>query len=150
MIDLDLFSSKNRYQKFLVCLLVLLIQYFKINLLIGKTFLRKKDHFASFFLFNFIWSKTSDKLSVNIDHVHWSLRSCHNFRRRTYTLIIVCWSNISGSLGIAPTRNCTHFLKIGFVDAGGGFYFYYIHQGNKSDKDRKIVRKKNILWYKKI
>ena len=25
--------------------------------------------------------------------------------------------------------------------AGGGFYSYYIHQGNKSDKKRKIVRK---------
>jgi hypothetical protein len=28
------------------------------------------------------------------------------------------------------------------VVAGGGFYYYYIHQGNKSDKERKIVRKK--------
>ena len=46
-----------------------------------------------------------------------------------------------GSLGIAPTRNCTHFLKIGFVVAGGGFYYYYILQGNKSDKERKVVRK---------
>ena len=27
------------------------------------------------------------------------------------------------SLGIAPKRNCTHFLKIGFVVAGGGFLF---------------------------
>ena len=33
-------------------------------------------------------------------------------------------------------------LKIGFLVAGGGFYFYYIHQGNKSDKERKIVRQK--------
>ena len=24
--------------------------------------------------------------------------------------------------------------------AGGGFYSYHIHQGNKSDKERKIVR----------
>ena len=37
---------------------------------------------------------------------------------------------------------CTHFLKIGFVVAGGGFYSYYIRHGNKSDKERKIVRKK--------
>ena len=36
--------------------------------------------------------------------------------------------------GIVPT----HFLKIRFVVAGGGFYFYYIHQGNKSDKERKL------------
>ena len=48
----------------------------------------------------------------------------------------------SGSLGIAPTRNCTHFFKIRFVVTGGGFYSYYINQGNKSDKDSKIVRKK--------
>ena len=47
-----------------------------------------------------------------------------------------------GSLGITPTQNCTHFLKIGFVVAGGGFYSYYIHKGSKSDKERKIVRKK--------
>ena len=39
------------------------------------------------------------------------------------------------------TRYCTHFLKIEFVVAGGGFHSYYIHQGNKSDKDMKIVRK---------
>ena len=42
-----------------------------------------------------------------------------------------------GSLGIASTRNCTLFLKIGFVVAGSGFYSYYIHQGNISDKERK-------------
>ena len=33
--------------------------------------------------------------------------------------------------------------------AGVGFYSYYIHQGNKSDKERKIVRKRNYA-YKKI
>ena len=48
----------------------------------------------------------------------------------------------SGLLGIAPTRNCTNLFEIGFMAAGGGFYSYYIHQGNKSDKERKIVRKK--------
>ena len=48
----------------------------------------------------------------------------------------------NGSLSIAPTRNCTHFLKIGSVVAGGGFYSYNIHQGYKSDKERKIARKK--------
>ena len=33
--------------------------------------------------------------------------------------------------------------------AGGGFYSYYIHQGNKSDKEWKIVRKKLIFMYTK-
>ena len=55
----------------------------------------------------------------------------------------------SGSHGIAPTRNCTHFLKIVFVVAGGGFYYYLIHQGNRSDKERKLVRKK-FYAYKRI
>ena len=41
------------------------------------------------------------------------------------------------------TWYCTHFLKIGFVVAGGWFYSYYIHQGNKSDKGREIFRKKS-------
>ena len=46
-------------------------------------------------------------------------------------------------LQISPTRNCTNFLIIGFVVAGGGFYSYYIHhQGNKSDKEMKIINKK--------
>ena len=54
-----------------------------------------------------------------------------------------------GSLSIAPTRNFTLFLKIGFVVAGGGFYSYYIHQGNKSDKERKIVRKKLSFMHTK-
>ena len=48
----------------------------------------------------------------------------------------------AGSLGITPTRNCNHFLKIEFVVAESWLNFYYIHQGNKSDKERKIVRKK--------
>ena len=30
-----------------------------------------------------------------------------------------------GSIGIALTRNFTHFLKIVLVVAGGGFYFYH-------------------------
>ena len=38
--------------------------------------------------------------------------------------------------GIAPT-----FLIV-FEIAGGGFYSYYIHQGHKLDKERKIVTKK--------
>ena len=40
-----------------------------------------------------------------------------------------------GSLVITPTRNCTHFLKIGFVVAGGGFIPII---GNKSDKKEKL------------
>ena len=55
-----------------------------------------------------------------------------------------------GSLGIAPTRNFPHFLKFGFVVAGDGFYSYYIHQGNKSDKERKLYEKVEFYAYKKI
>ena len=54
-----------------------------------------------------------------------------------------------GSLGIAPARNCTNFLKIGFVVAGGGFYSYYIHQGNKLDKERNIVKKRLSFMHAK-
>jgi len=32
---------------------------------------------------------------------------------------------------------------------GAGFYSYYIHQGNKSDKERKIVRKKLSFMHTK-
>ena len=38
-------------------------------------------------------------------------------------------------------------LKIGFVVAGGGFYSYYIHQGNISDKERE---KLSFMHTKKI
>ena len=62
---------------------------------------------------------------------------------------LISKSEKNGSRGIAPTLNCTHFLEIGFFVAGGGFYSYYIHKGNKSDKERKIVRKK-FYSYKKI
>ena len=41
-----------------------------------------------------------------------------------------------GSLGIAPT-----FLKLESGSPGVGF-IHYIHQGNKSDKERKIERRK--------
>ena len=47
-----------------------------------------------------------------------------------------------GSLEIAPTRNCTQFLDIGFVVADGVFYSYYIPMRNKSDKEEKIVKKR--------
>ena len=52
----------------------------------------------------------------------------------------------NGSFGIAP------ILKLDSWSPGGVFLFsYYIHQGNKSDKERKIVRK-NVKFcaYKKI
>jgi hypothetical protein len=41
---------------------------------------------------------------------------------------------VFGSLGIAPTRNCTYSLQIGLVVAGGGFYSYYTHQGKLEEK----------------
>ena len=55
----------------------------------------------------------------------------------------------NGSLGITPSRNCTHFLKIRFVGTGGGLHYYYIRQGNKSDKERKIVRNKLSFMHTK-
>ena len=55
-----------------------------------------------------------------------------------------------GSLGIAPTRNFTHFPKIGIVVAGERFYSYYIHQKQKSGKEKKIVRKKLSFMHTKI
>ena len=58
------------------------------------------------------------------------------YRKDTHTYFF-------GSLGIAPTPNCTHFLKIGLVVARDGFYSYYIHQGNKSDKEKENARKKS-------
>ena len=53
-----------------------------------------------------------------------------------------------GSLGIEPTRNFTQFFKIGFLVDGGGFY--YFHQGNKSDKENKIVRKQVLRIQKDL
>ena len=48
------------------------------------------------------------------------------------------------------TWYCTHILKIGFVVAWGGFYSYYIHQGNKSEKKGKFWKKVKYYAYKKI
>ena len=42
-----------------------------------------------------------------------------------------------GAHGIEPTRNWTHFLKVRFVVAGGGFHFYYSPQCTKIDKESK-------------
>ena len=67
----------------------------------------------------------------------------------TPVLIIMGITKLCDSLGIAPTRDFNHFLKVGFVVAGGGFYSYYIHQGNKLDKERKIVRKKLSFMHTK-
>ena len=53
-----------------------------------------------------------------------------------------------GSLGIAPTRNCTHFLKI--VVAGGGFHSSYIHQGYKSDKEKIFFLKLRFMHTKRL
>ena len=47
------------------------------------------------------------------------------------------------------TWYCTHFLKVGFVVAGGGFYSYYNHQENKSVKEKKIVKKIILMHTKK-
>ena len=63
---------------------------------------------------------------------------CTDFRFniQIYYLLITFFSGMyTGSLCIAPRRNCTYFLKIGFVVAGGGFNSYYIHQG--------LLRKEN-------
>ena len=66
-----------------------------------------------------------------------------------FTILSLYIIVLQGSIGIAPTRDCTHFLKIIFIVAGGGFYSYYIHQGNELDKERKVVRK-TFYAYKKI
>ena len=41
------------------------------------------------------------------------------------------------------------FLKLGLWSSGVGFYSYYIHQQNKSDKERKIVRNKVSFMHTK-
>ena len=48
---------------------------------------------------------------------------------------------------IAPTRDCTHFLKIRFVVAGGGFYSYYNHQCIKLDKEKTYSIVKKVKFY---
>ena len=54
-----------------------------------------------------------------------------------------------GSHGIVPKRDWTHFLKIGFMVAGGGFYSYYNLEGIKLDKGKKIKKKNQFYAYKK-
>ena len=53
------------------------------------------------------------------------------------------------SLIIISSR--THFFKIGFVVARGVFYFYYILQGNLSDKERRVLSiKKDLIIFLKM
>ena len=54
------------------------------------------------------------------------------------------------TLHLQSKMNCTHFLKIGLVVAQGGFYVYYIHQGNTSDKERKLLEKKVLCIQKDL
>ena len=54
-----------------------------------------------------------------------------------------------GSHGIEPKRDWTHFLKIRFVVAGGGFYSYYNLQCIKLDKEKRILEKKSVLCIQK-
>ena len=66
-------------------------------------------------------------------------------------ILVILISISMGSLGIAPTRNCTHFLKIWFVVAGGGFYsYYYIHKGNKQDNERFFFKKLSFMQTKRF
>ena len=44
----------------------------------------------------------------------------------------------SGLLGIAPTRNCTNFLKIVFAVAMGGFYSIISTKGINQIKKEKL------------
>ena len=53
---------------------------------------------------------------------------------------------ITGSLGIAPTRNFTHFLKIEFVVAGDGFIPIISTKGINQKKKEKV----KFYAYKKI
>ena len=47
------------------------------------------------------------------------------------------------SLGIAPTRDCTHFLKLDLWSPRAGFIPIIYTKGiNQIKKERKIVRKK--------
>ena len=63
--------------------------------------------------------------------------------------------NYTYLLGIAPTRNCTKFLKIRFLVAGGGFYSYYIKGLNQKKKgsckkQKHFMHKKRFITFLKI
>ena len=55
----------------------------------------------------------------------------------------------TGSHGIEPTRDWIHFLKTGFLAAGGGFYTYYNLQCIILDKEIKNIYKKISVMKKK-
>ena len=55
------------------------------------------------------------------------------------------YNNLLGSLGIAPTRNCTYFLKIGFVVAGGAAGFIPINPTRVINQ----IKRKNVLCMQK-
>ena len=54
--------------------------------------------------------------------------------------------SIFGSLDIATTRNCTHFLKIGFV----GFILIISTKGINQIKKANCKKEKKFYAYKKI
>ena len=58
-----------------------------------------------------------------------------------------------GSHSIEPKRDWTHFLKIRFVVAGGGFYSYHKLQCIKLDKEKKnqfYAYKKHLTQFLKM
>ena len=87
------------------------------------------ESFQDYFHFQPFWP------NYNLD-----LRSYGNFCHCFFSSITNNELYLLGSIGIAPTLDCTHFLEIGIVVAGGGFYSYYIHQDNKLDEERKILK----------
>ena len=71
-------STASVIDTFYVKYCSVLTQYYKINLLIEITFLVKKYNiFLDPFLCYFMLPKTTDNLSVNIDHVYCTVYSVH-------------------------------------------------------------------------
>ena len=61
--------------------------------------------------------------------------------------------NLHGSLGIATTRNCTHFHEIGFVVAGGGVFIHIIStKGINQKKEKSLVLciQKNLMHKRQV
>ena len=71
-----------------------------------------------------------------LPYQYWTFLYCYIYLALFQLFIlakVVAWTSLLyfcigfvhwfGSLGIAPTRNCTHFLKIGYVVARGGILF---------------------------
>ena len=61
----------------------------------------------------------------------------YNINKYT-NFIQICSLVNEGSHGIEPKGDDTHFLKIGFVVAGGGFYSYYNLHCIELDKENRI------------